>query len=310
MAVAVNSRADYPKLLEPTLRKAFFAEYNLGGEVYSQYWDVQDSEKAQEEVSETIMPSEIPVVDEGGMFARGTLSMGRSKKFVHVTRKLEIVMTEEIQEDNLYKAALSTQKGLAIAAKRTIEKITAMTYANGLTTELTPDGKPVFAPDHGVLIPQGNNPASWGNVLSGEPFSSVGVKKLKTLMRKQKDENGDTLPHKMDQLIVPSDLAEEAYEMYGAPGTYDRSDRAGNQAKEGIKDVIVVDHFQDVLHNFKETMYFGRDSRMAMNIFFWRVRPTYKMIFEEATGNIIQRVRFRFSLGFVNPRGQVAAYGV
>lgn len=310
MASAVNSRADYPKLLEPTLRKAFYAEYNLGGEVYSQYWDVQDSEKAQEEIAETIMPSEIPVVDEGGMFARGTLSMGRSKKFVHVTRKLEIVMTEEIQEDNLYKAALSTQKGLAIAMKRTVEKISAVTFANGLTTELTPDGKPVFAPDHTVLLPQGSNPGSWGNVLSGEPFSSVGVKKLKTLMRKQKDENGDTLPHNMDQLIVPSDLAEEAYELYGAPGTYDRADRAGNQVKSGIKDVIVVDHFQDVAHQFASTMYFGRDSRMAMNIFFWRVRPTYKLIYEEATGNIIQRVRCRFSLGFVNPRGLDAAYGV
>ncbi|MBA3993392.1 MAG: hypothetical protein C0469_07680 [Cyanobacteria bacterium DS2.3.42] len=310
MASAVNSRADYAKLLEPTLRKAFFAEYDLGGEVYSQYWDVQDSDKASEEISETVMPSEIPEVNEGGMFARGVLSMGRSKKFTHVTRKLEIVMTEEIQEDNLYKAALSTQKGLAIAMKRTVERLTAVTYANGLTTELTPDGKPVFAPDHVVLYPQPQNPSSWGNVLSGEPFSSVGVKKLKTLMRKQKDENGDTLPHNMDQLIVPSDLAEEAYELYGAPGTYDRADRAGNQVKQGIKDVIVVDHFQDVAHQYASTMYFGRDSRMAMNIFFWRVRPTYKLIYEEATGNIIQRVRCRFSLGVVNPRGQVAAYGV
>lgn len=308
MPAAVNSRAEMAKLLEPTLRKAFFYEYDLGGSVYDKYWDVQTSEKAKEEIVETVMPSEVPPVSEGGMFARAYMSMGRSKTFIHVTRKLEIVMTEELAEDNLYKAALDTQKGLSIAMKRTIEKTAAVTFSNGLTSEMTPDGKPVFAPDHVVLYPQGTNPSSWSNVLPSTPFSSVGVKALKTLFRKQKDENGDTAPHMMDQLIVPPDLAEEAQEMYGAPGTYDRADRAGNQAASGIKEVIIVDHFQDVSHAWAATAYFGRDKRLAKNIWMWRVKPQYSFIYEEATGNIIQRVRARFSLGFVNPRALAAAY--
>jgi hypothetical protein len=306
--VGVDSRADKAKLLEPTLRKAFFNEYNLGGEVYSQFWDVQDSEKAKEEIVETVIPSEVPIASEGGMYARSHMSMGRSKTFVHVTRKLEHVMTEELSEDNLYKAALNAQKALAIAMKRTVEKVSAVTYSNGLVGELTPDGKPVFAPDHPVLYPQGTNPTSWTNVLANEPWSSTGVKKLKVLMRKQRDENGDLAPHKLDQILVPSDLAEEAEEMYDAPGVYDRADRADNQPKKGVTKIIVVDHFSDATHPYTATAYFGRDSRMAMNIFFWRVRPEYKLLYEEATGNIVQRVRCRFSLGFVNPRGQVAAY--
>lgn len=308
MPAGVNSRAEFAKLLEPTLRKAFFYEYNLGGSVYDKFWNVKTSEKAKEEVVETVIPSEVPAVSEGGMFPREFMSIGRSKTFIHVTRKLEIVMTEELSEDNLYPAALSTQKALAVTMKRTIEKIAAVTYSNGLTSELTPDLKPVFAPDHVVLYPKGTNPSSWSNVLSATPFSSVGVKSLKTLMRKQKDENGDTAPHMMDQLIVPSDLAEEAQEMYDAPGTYDRADRAGNQTKRGIKDVIVVDHFQDVEHAWSATQFFGRDSRLAANDWYWRVKPTYSFVAEESTGNIIQRVRCRFSLGFVNPRGQVGAY--
>lgn len=303
----VLSRPEIPKLLEPTLKKAFFYEYDLGGSQYDKYWDVQDSEKSKEEIVETVIPSEVPTVNEGGMYARGEMRMGRSQQFVHVTRKLEIVMTEEVAEDNLYKAALSTQKALAIAMKRTVEKFAAQTYSNGLTGTLTPDGQPVFSPIHPVLYATGTNPTSWSNVIANAPFSSSNVKALKVLMKKQRDENGDTAPYDMDQLLVPPDLEQEALEMYGSPGTYDRADRAKNQAASGLE-VVVVNHFQDALHQWAATAFFGRDKRQAQNIWFWRVRPEYKMLYEEASGNIIQRVRARFSAGFVNPRGQVGAY--
>jgi hypothetical protein len=112
----------------------------------------------------------------------------------------------------------------------------------------------------------------------------------------------------MDELIVGPDLGEEAMEMYDSSGTYDRADNAPNQTKKGLTKPIVVDHLTDCTHPWAATQYFGRDSRLAKNIFFWRVKPEYRLIYEEATGNVIQRVRFRLSMGFVNPRGLVGAY--
>ena len=304
----VVDRASMAPLLEPTLRKAFFLEYNIGGEQYSQYWDVQDSFKSKETIVETVMPSRVPQIGEGGMYARAELKMGRSQTFVHATYKLEIVMTEEVAEDNLYKAAMDTQKALAITAKRTVEVIAATTFSNGLLSKIGTDSVPIFSPAHPVMYPQGTNPSTWGNVLAAAPFSSHNVKRLKVLMKKQRDENGDLAPHEMDQLLVGPDLGEEAMEMYDADGTYDRADRAPNQAKKGLVKPMVVDHFADASHPWAATAYFGRDKRMAKNIFFWRVKPEYKFIHEESTGNLIQRVRFRFSLDFVNPRGLTAAY--
>lgn len=307
MPAGVNSRADFVALMEPTLKKAFYLEYNLGGSQYDKYWDIQDSIKSKEEIAETVLPSTVPVAAEGGMYSRATLSMGRAQVWVHVTYKLEVVMTEELAEDNLYPQALSTQKALSIAMKRTVEKLAAKTYSNGLISTTTPDGKLVFAPDHPVLYPQGTNPTSWSNVLSSQPFSSTGVKALKTIFGKVRDDNGELAPHKMDQLLVGPDLAEEAMEMYKSPGRYDSADRSSNQAASGIEPMC-VDHFIDADHSYTATAYFGRDKRMAQNIMFWRVKPEYKLLHEESTGNVIQRVRARFSLGFLNGRGNAAAY--
>lgn len=304
----VISRSEFPALMEPILKEAFFYEYDLGGEQYSQYWDVQDSLKSKETIVETVVPSKVPQISEGGMYPRAELRMGRTQTFVHATYKLEIVMTEEMAEDNLYDAALDTQKALAIATKRTIEWLAATTFGNGLLGQIGTDGQPIFSANHPSMYPQGSNPASWGNVLAGQPFSSFGVKKLKTLMKKQRDENGDLAPHEMDQVIVNTDLGEEAMEMYDAPGVYDRADHANNQPKKGLMKPIVVDHLSDCTHPWPTTQFFGRDSRLAKNIFFWRVKPEYKLFPEEGTGNIIQRVRFRCSLNFVNPRGLVGAY--
>lgn len=309
MAAGVESRAEFAKLLEPTLRKAFFKEYNVGGSTYDKYWDVQDSYKAKEEIVETIVPVDIPKVGEGGMFARGEMRMGRSKTFTHATFKLEIVMTEELQEDNLYGAALSTQKAMAVATTRTIEKIGAHTYAEGLTTTLCPDGKPVFAPNHPVLYPSMGNPSTWSNVLSSTPFGSSSVKSLKTLLRKQRDELGELSTYEGDQLLVGPDLYEEALEMYGSPGRYDSADRAKNQAAEGLIKPLLVGHFLTANIAYPASFHALRDSRTAMNIWYWRRRPRYDFVKEESTNNIIQRVSFRTSCGFVNPRGHAAAYG-
>lgn len=303
----IASRPEFPSLMEPILREAFFYEYDLGGSQYDKYWDVQDSFKSKETIQEFVIPSEVPVAGEGGMFSRAELRVGRTQVWTHVTHKLEVVMTEELAEDNLYPEALRTQKALAIAMKRTVEKQSAQTYSNGLISTFVPDGQLVFSPAHPVLYPNGSNPSSWANVLAATPFGSVGVKGLKVLMKKQRDENGDIAPHVMTQLLVPPDLEEEALEMYSSPGRYDSADRASNQTAKGLK-VQVVDHFQDATHQWAATAFFGRDERMAANMFFWRRKPRYRLLYEEATGNIIQRVDCRYSMNFLNARGQVAAY--
>lgn len=307
MASGLMTRADFAKLMEPTLRKAFFTTYDKKPLVMPRYWNVQDSYKAKEEIVEVVIPSEVPVAAEGGMYSRSEMLMGRSKTFVHVTRKLEIVMTRELAEDNLYPMALKTQKALAVSMRRTIERVGAQTFSNGLAGEQTPDLKNVFAPDHPVLYPAANNPTSWSNVLAATPFSSDAVKALKVLMRQTRDETGGTTEHEMDQLILPLEYSEEGPEMKGSPGTYDRADRAKNQAGEGLE-IIIVPYLQEVTHAWAATAFFGRDSEMAENIWMWRVKPEYELVHEQATGNVIQRVRTRFSCGFVNPRGLVAAY--
>lgn len=307
MTSGLMSRADFAPLMEPKLRKVFFSVFDRKPMRMPLYWNVQDSYKMQEQVQEVVVPSEVPIASEGGMFARSELRLGRSQTWIHVTRKLEVVMTQELAEDNLYPTALRTQKAMAVATRKTIERVAAQAFSGGLSSETTPDLKLVFAPDHPVLYPEANNPGSWSNVLPNAPFGSDNVKQLKVLMTKQRDETGGTTEYEMDQLLVPLELNQEGQEMKGSPGTYDRTDRAKNQVAEGL-DVICVPYFQEVQHAWSATAYFGRDSELAENIWFWRIKPEYTFFYEQATGNIIQRVRFRASAKFAHPRGVVAAY--
>lgn len=308
MSGGVISRAEFPKLMEPTLAAAFFAAYEGSGLFYPKYWDVRDSIKQKEEMAETVIPSEIPQVGEGGMFARSELLMGRSQTWVHATYKLELVQTQEVTEDNLYPAALRAQKALSIVARRTIEKLSAQNYTHGITAVTTPDGKTAFAPDHPVLYPSGTNPTSWSNVLSGRTFSSETIKAMKILMRKHRDERGDILEAEMTDLFVGPDLGEEAREMYGSDGTYDRTDRATNQTKKGIRKVEEIPYFQYTEHAYAATQIFGRDPEQAGNIMFMRKEPEYHVREEPATENIVHRVRFRASWNWLHPRGNVAAF--
>lgn len=307
MSQQVMSRADYLTLMEPILRKAYQNEYDMGGSQYDKYWDIQSSSKRKETIAMTEIPNDIPVVNEGGMYSRDELKMGREQEFLHVTYKREIVITEELSEDNLYGSALSASKGLGDAMKRTVEKTAAKKFSEGLTSTVVPSGKTVFATDHPVLHPAAGNPTEWGNLLTGVTFGSAMFKNMKTNVRQQRSETGESTFYELDQFLVPPALYEDAVEMYYSKMKYDSTNHADNTAIKGVKPPVLVTHFQDADHDWADTAVFGRDSRRAMNIFMWRIRPVFKTIYEEATGNIILRVRCRFSLEFVKPHGLVAA---
>jgi hypothetical protein len=300
------SRNQFLKGMEKTLDDVFMAGYDLKGDQYSQVFDVRTSEKRQEEDLEIIYPSEIETANEGGMYQRVTIESGRTKQYLHLTYKAEIKITEEMIEDVMYAKIVDASKALGIAAKRTVEKKCAQFFVNGFTSELTPDGLPVFSAVHLVDAPEAGKPTTWSNLIN-DAFSSTAVKKLRTLMRKTRDQHGDLSPHMMDQLIVNSDLEWDAGELLESNLLADTANNAKNTVGRGLK-LIVLDHLSDASVN-ADTIFFGRDGDMAMNKFYWRVKPQTGFINEEASGDPIWRARMRFSLGASSPRGLVASTG-
>lgn len=302
----IVTRTDFLKAMEPTLNEVFTAGYDLRGEQYSKVFDMRTSEKRQEEIFEYIGPAEIIETTEGAMYQRVSIEAGRSKTYLHTTFKAEIKVTEEMIEDNLYDQITQAAKMLGIAAKRTVEKKCAAFFSNGFSSQLTPDVLPVFSDSHVVQSPDGSNPTTWDNLLTGS-FSSNAIKQMRTLMRKTRDEKGNISPYYMNQLIVPPDLEWVAGELLKSNMLYDTANHTSNVAGQGLE-LVVLDHLADATSN-AATQYFGRDKDMAMNVFFWRVKPTSGFVNEEATGDPIWRARMRFSLGAATPRGLIASTG-
>ena len=302
MSVGEVSRADFLKAMEKTLDDVFTAGYNLRGDQYSKVFDVRDSRKRQEEVLEYVGPSEITKSNEGGMYQRVLIESGRSRNFLHITYKAEIKVTQEMVEDVMYDRIIQASKMLGIAAKRTVEKKCAEFFWNSITgSEKTPDNVAVASTVHPVLYPEGTNPTTWSNLIT-DSFSSNAVKKMRSLMRKTRDERGDISPHFMNQLIVTPDLEWVAQELLNSKLLYDTAENATNTVGKGLE-LVVLDHLADAPTPYDEDMFVGRDKEMAMNIFYWRVRPTSGFINEEASGDPVWRARMRFSLGCASPRG-------
>lgn len=299
-------RGDFLKAMEKTLDKVYTAGYDLGGEQYSQCFDVRTSNKRAEEVLEYIGPAEVEESNEGGMYQRVTIESGRSKSFLHVTYKAEIKITEEMVEDVMYSQIIDAAKQLGIAAKRTVEKKCALALANGFASERSHDAVSAYNTAHPVLSPAPGNPTTWSNLIS-DRFTSSAVKKLRTLMRKQINEKGEISPSKMDQLIVGPDLEWVAGELLESNMLYDTANNTKNIAGRGLK-LIILDHLQEA-GQYDDTMFIGRDSMIAQNIIYWRVKPQSKFLNEEASGDPIWRARMRFSVGIASPRGLAASRG-
>lgn len=296
-----------PIAMEKTLNEVYMAGYNLEGDTYSRYMDVRESEKRQEEVFEFIGPSEVQESNEGGVFQRVTIEAGLSKQFLHLTYKTEIKITKEMIEDVQYGQIVNAAKMLGIAAKRTVEKKCADVLLGGFTSQLAQDGEPWFDAAHPVLSAKGDNPTTWSNLIT-TPFSSNAVKELRSLGRKQRDENGDLSPCKFSQLIVGPDLEWVAGELLESNLLYDTANNAKNGVGKGLE-LIVVDHFNDN-STYGPTAFIMRDPAIAMNILFWRKRPEGTVLMEESTGDALYRTRMRLSVGIASPRGAAASTGL
>lgn len=298
----VISKSQIQPLLEPTLRAVWQYNFDLNGSQYDTFWDVQKSFKNKESIEEVVIPTTIPQVDEGGMYPRVELKMGRTQTWVHLTYKCDIVITKEAEEDNLYDGVFNGTKALASAVKRTIETQGALIAGHGVSTTTTPDLQPLFSVNHGVLYPTGQYPTSWSNRLINTPLSTAAMKKFKTLFKLQREENGAAAPCVMTDVFCGPQLWEDLQELKGSPGRYDSADRAMNQAAVGWEPHLLNMFIEDTV-GIPQSLVIGMDRNMSKAIMFDRVSPSYEIFEEKTTGNTVMRTRFRNSFNVGSPRG-------
>lgn len=287
---------------KPILHDLFDTAWNGKDEVYSKICRVEESSDAYEKDLQMQSPDEISESTEGGMYNRVEIENIRSKTYTHVLYKGEIKISRETIEDSKYKQIYDAVKMLGRAAKRTVERKVAAAMYNGFTSELTPDGGAVFS-SHTLSNPLSGRPTTYSNKGTGV-LNAANLKARITNGYKCLDEHGSISPKNLSHLVVPSALAFTAQQLKapasaGEPGTgnNDQNVVAGAISK------VTVSHWLSEAPSNADTQFYLLDPDEHKFMFFWRVKPSTELLEEEASGDHLFRVRFRFSVGFSDYRG-------
>jgi hypothetical protein len=287
---------------KPILNDLFDTAWNGKDEVYSKICKVEESGDAYEKDLQMQSPSEISEANEGGMYQRVEIENVRTKTYTHLLYKGEIKISREVQEDSKYKQIYDAVKMLGVAAKRTVERKVAAAMYNGFTSELSPDGGAVFS-SHTLDNPLSGRPTTFSNLGTGV-LNAANLKARITNGYKTLDEHGDLTPKHLSHLVVPSALSFTAQQLK-APASAGEPGTANNDQNvvSGAISKVTVSHFLSEAASNADTAWFLLDPDEHMFKFFWRVKPMTELLEEEATGDKLFRVRFRFSVGFSDYRG-------
>lgn len=300
---------DFPTTLKPTLHDVFEVTWNDALSQYSKVFDVKTSMDNYEDELQYQGPDTIPSSSEGGVYERVEIENVRSKRYTWGIYKGEVKITREMLDDTKYNQVVDAVKQLARASTRTIERMAAAFFYNGLSgSELSPDGVAVFHDSHPLLNPLGDNPSLCSNLGTGQ-LSNLNIRRARTLGRRTRDEHGSLAPCHFTQLIVPPDLEDEAHAQKESSLNPDNAENAKNvSGMRGIKDIVVLDFLAEAPAN-SSTMFFMRDPKMARNKFFWRVKPERSILRDTATNDYLYRVYFRCGLGASDWRGLFGSTG-
>lgn len=296
---------DWAIAQKKTLYRMFDTGWDGEETTYDKICHVEDSADAYETDAQIQSPDEIAESVEGGMYSRLEIEQVRTKTYTHLLFKAEIKITKEMVEDSKYSLIYDGVKHLGRAAKRTIERKVTACLINGFSSELSPDGQPVFA-SHTLAMPQPGRPTTYSNLFTGR-LNATNLKTMRTSGRKTLDENGSIAPKKYKRLIVPSALEFTAKQIKGSTG---EAGTANNDMNPHSDIEVVVNDWLSEASSNGDTMHFLQDPTDHKFMLFFRVRPQQDRTVEEASGDLLYRTRFRLSCGFSDYRGMAGSTGV
>lgn len=285
-------RANFGRLMEPGLRKVFFEEYEARPSIHEKVFKMDNSKKKTETDYRIAGLGTWDVKAEGANVQYEDVRPGDPVPYTHVTYAKGAQVTEEMMEDEQYGILKNMTKELGRTAKITVEENAANVFNDGFT-KAGYDGKAMFAADH-------PNRGSGGGIQSnlGTPaaLADASLKEAIIAMRKQRNEAGQLVNVNPNQLMVPDDLEFTALTLTQSALKTGTGDNDVNTLRGRLK-VVVWGYLTSA------TAWFLRDSGVAGNTFFWRVKPMFRSEGDFDSGNGKFMGRMRFSVGWSDWRG-------
>lgn len=274
-----NNRGQFIRLLDKRLREVFDGSYEELPSYREQLFRVISSDSAWEEFYATTgLPDFQPWA---GKLPYATHFPGYYNRIEPKIFTLGVSFERELIDDKKYSVFDDTTRDLGEAAKRTQNKIEVEPFANGTSAafnyQVSEEGTAIFSSSH--TNKTGAPTAVGFSNVGTTAFSKTAVAAARLVMRKFRSDIGERFNVYPDTLIVPSGLADQAWELTNTKYGYETSAHTENiEGQRGWK-IIELPRWDDTDTNNWAMV----DSRMMKRFLIWvdRVKPEFNRVTSE-----------------------------
>lgn len=301
----IINTGSHPKLLWPGVLDTWGQKYDEYPEEYVDLYNVQDSEKAYEELVQVTPFGLAPVKTQGAPVSYDSEIQGVVSRAVHIAYALGYIVTYEEMRDNLYEQ-VSTRRaeGNAFSMRQTIENVAAFPFNSAFSTtyQTTADGAAWCSTAH-VNVTGG----TFSNALSpAADLSESAIEDICVQIMQTTNDRGNLIS------LLPQSLHVSSSEWFNANRILKsvlQSNTANNninvlKATNALPGGIKVNHYFTNAHP-----WFIRTNAPNGLYFFWRDRPMFDQDNDFDTKNAKASSYMRFSILLNDPRALFGSNG-
>ena len=212
-------------------------EYKELTPIWRKYFTVKTSQKRSELVQTVTGMGDVPEKGEGQPYVSDIIQAGYNREFLHTEFGMMFEVTQTALEDDRYDVLSEYAKWLMFSARVVEEKRAALLFANGFTSEQSPDGVSIFNTAH--VLKGGGTARNQLSVASDLSWTSL-QQALTDWQRETKFEAGQFMQPAEDlYLIVPPELEFTAHRIVASTGLPGSADNDVNAIKS-LRNITVV----------------------------------------------------------------------
>jgi phage major head subunit gpT-like protein len=223
---------NFADLLTPGLKKIYSDQYNQLPEMRSMLFNIQTSDRSYEKDSSVGAFSDITPFT--GTISYDEIYQGYDVTYTAVEYTKGFKVERKLFDDDMYNIISKKPRGLAIAAKRTMEKLGASVFNDAFTGtgSITIEGTTVLSNTEALSLCNDAHTstatATTQDNSGTTALSATAVEATRILMAGFKDDKDNLIAVQPDLILCPRNLEETAWEIISSKGKVDTAENNAN----------------------------------------------------------------------------------
>lgn len=293
MTGQIHSTANFPELLWPGIKTIFGDTYNEWPALYSQFFELETSDKAFEKEQQLTNLPKATVKGEGDDITFESMYQGYQKEYYHVTYGIGGAITREMYEDDQYGYIRKLPAMLGRAMRETEEVVAHAVLNNGFSTT-GPDGVVLFSALHPLT---GTGGTLSNTAATAADLTQTSLEQAVIDISNWTDDQGNKMLCKPRKLIVPTAYTFQARKILETQYEVGSADNDKNILATMPIEPIVSPYLTD-----DDAWYLTTDCMDGLK-FFTRREAEIERDNEFDTQNLKIATTKRFSTGYTDWRG-------